>query len=63
MDYETIIDFWFTDISPEYWFQKDDDFDRMPQKRFGRYPHRNDILGRESTPQEVEFLAGPDSSF
>lgn len=31
--------------------------------RFGRYPHRNAILGRESTPEEVEFLAGPNSSF
>lgn len=31
--------------------------------RFGRYPHRNAILGRESTPEEVEFLKGPDSSF
>jgi len=24
--------------------------------RFGRYPHRNKILGRESTPEEIEFL-------
>lgn len=31
--------------------------------RFGRYPHRNAALGRESTPAEVEFLAGPDSGF
>ena len=31
--------------------------------RFGRYPHRNAILGRESTDEEVEFLAGPESSF
>ncbi|MEI6759288.1 MAG: DUF924 family protein [Betaproteobacteria bacterium] len=31
--------------------------------RFGRYPHRNDILGRSSTAQELEFLAGPGSSF
>jgi uncharacterized protein (DUF924 family) len=31
--------------------------------RFGRYPHRNEILGRESTPEELEFLAGPGSSF
>jgi uncharacterized protein (DUF924 family) len=31
--------------------------------RFGRYPHRNKILGRESTPEEVEFLKGPGSSF
>jgi uncharacterized protein (DUF924 family) len=26
-------------------------------KRFGRFPHRNTILGRESTPAEVEYLA------
>jgi uncharacterized protein (DUF924 family) len=26
-------------------------------KRFGRFPHRNAILGRESTPAEVEYLA------
>jgi uncharacterized protein (DUF924 family) len=32
-------------------------------ERFGRYPHRNSILGRESTPEEVEFLSQPDSSF
>ena len=31
--------------------------------RFGRYPHRNAILGRESTPEEVEFLKTPGSSF
>lgn len=31
--------------------------------RFGRYPHRNDILGRESTPEELAFLKQPGSSF
>ncbi|MEC8428876.1 MAG: DUF924 family protein [Pseudomonadota bacterium] len=31
--------------------------------RFGRYPHRNAILGRESTPAEREFLSQPGSSF
>lgn len=31
--------------------------------RFGRYPHRNTILGRESTPEEQAFLAEPGSSF
>ncbi len=31
--------------------------------RFGRYPHRNDILGRESTEEEREFLQQPGSSF
>ncbi len=32
-------------------------------KRFGRFPHRNAILGRESTPQEAEFLQEPGSRF
>ncbi len=32
-------------------------------ERFGRYPHRNSILGRQSTPEEIEFLAQPGSSF
>lgn len=31
--------------------------------RFGRYPHRNAILGRESTEAEIEFLQQPNSSF
>jgi len=31
--------------------------------RYGRYPHRNAILGRESTDEEVEFLKSPESSF
>lgn len=31
--------------------------------RFGRYPHRNKILGRESTKEELAFLQGPNSSF
>lgn len=32
-------------------------------ERFGRFPHRNDILGRKSTPEEIEFLKEPNSSF
>jgi uncharacterized protein (DUF924 family) len=31
--------------------------------RFGRYPHRNEALGRASTPEEIEFLGQPGSSF
>jgi uncharacterized protein (DUF924 family) len=31
--------------------------------RFGRFPHRNDILGRASTAAEVEFLRQPGSRF
>lgn len=32
-------------------------------KKFGRYPHRNKVLGRESTAAEIEFLKGPNSGF
>ena len=31
--------------------------------RFGRYPHRNEILGRKSTEEEIAFLKEPGSSF
>lgn len=31
--------------------------------RFGRYPHRNNILGRVSTAEEIQFLQQPNSSF
>jgi uncharacterized protein (DUF924 family) len=31
--------------------------------RFGRYPHRNEILGRDSTAEELEFLQQAGSSF
>ncbi len=42
------------------------DFERRHRaiiERFGRYPHRNAILGRVSTPEEIAFLAEPGSSF
>ena len=32
-------------------------------ERFGRYPHRNAILGRPSTPEELAFLSEPGSGF
>ncbi len=32
-------------------------------ERFGRFPHRNRILGRPSTEEEIEFLKQPGSSF
>jgi uncharacterized protein (DUF924 family) len=32
-------------------------------KRFGRFPHRNEALGRETTEEEAAFLTGPNSSF
>lgn len=42
------------------------DFERRHKAiidRFGRYPHRNAILGRESTPEELAFLKQPGSGF
>ena len=42
------------------------DFERRHKAiidRFGRYPHRNAVLGRESTAAELEFLRQPGSSF
>jgi len=32
-------------------------------RRFGRFPHRNEILGRASTAEEIEFLRGPGAPF
>ena len=32
-------------------------------ERFGRFPHRNEILGRNTSPEEAKFLGGPGSSF
>lgn len=32
-------------------------------RRFGRFPHRNEILGRASTPEEADFLSQPGSRF
>ncbi|MFM5499416.1 DUF924 family protein [Aeromonas veronii] len=42
------------------------DFARRHQviiEHFGRFPHRNDILGRTSTPEEATFLQQPGSGF
>jgi len=47
------------DRSPLEWAEKHAAIIR----RFGRYPHRNEILGRESTPEEVAFLREPGSRF
>lgn len=42
------------------------DFERQHKAiidRFGRYPHRNAILGRKSSTEELDFLTQPGSSF
>ena len=31
--------------------------------RFGRFPHRNAILGRPNTPEEEDYLQDPDAGF
>jgi uncharacterized protein (DUF924 family) len=36
---------------------------RVIIERFGRYPHRNEVLGRTSSVEELEFLSQPGSSF
>jgi uncharacterized protein (DUF924 family) len=43
--------------------QKWADAHRAIIDRFGRFPHRNRVLGRSSTAEEIAFLKEPDSSF
>jgi uncharacterized protein (DUF924 family) len=45
--------------SPLEWAEKH----AVVVRRFGRYPHRNAILGRASTPEEIAFLKEPGSRF
>ena len=47
-------------------FEDNLDYAERHQKiiaRFGRFPHRNAVLGRESTAEEIEFLNRPGSRF
>lgn len=52
----------FTDLGAESTLEFEHKHKAIIDK-FGRYPHRNAILGRESTAEEVEFLSQPNSSF
>ncbi|RMQ47876.1 hypothetical protein ALQ04_04504 [Pseudomonas cichorii] len=48
------------------YFRQSLDYAERHQKiiaRFGRFPHRNDILGRASSDEEIEFLKKPGSRF
>ena len=47
------------DADPFLWAEKH----AVVIRRFGRFPHRNAVLGRESTPEETAYLAGPGSRF
>lgn len=54
------------DLFDQYTPTDNQDFERRHKRiidRFGRYPHRNAILGRTSTPEELEFLSQPGSHF
>lgn len=56
----------FRSLEPNEVNQLGVDFAERHQRvieRFGRFPNRNIALGRESTPEELEFLAGPDAPF
>lgn len=47
-------------------FEDNLDYAERHQKiiaQFGRFPHRNAVLGRESTADEIEFLNRPGSRF
>lgn len=54
---------------PPRWREAFDGFSAYARKhaevirRFGRFPHRNEILGRVSTPEERQFLLDPEASF
>lgn len=55
-----------TELFDENELQNNIEFELKHRKvieQFGRYPHRNAALGRESTPEEVEFLKQPGSRF
>jgi uncharacterized protein (DUF924 family) len=48
------------------WAKSSLDYERRHRailEKWGRYPHRNAVLGRASTPEEIEFLKQPGSSF
>ncbi len=43
--------------------KKQFNYHTIPIKKFGRYPHRNKILGRKSTKEEELFLSNPNTSW
>ena len=48
------------EIERHYWFIERH---REIVRRFGRFPHRNEVLGRPSTEAEIAFLKEPNSAF
>ena len=54
----------FLKDNPNYdYIKKSWDEHTIVIKKFGRYPHRNKILNRKSTSEEIDFLEGPNSSW
>ena len=54
------------EAEPKAFFDGTLDFARKHQaviERFGRFPHRNAILGRASTAEELDYLAQPGAGF
>ena len=60
---QSVLRFWFEELSSKQHFDKDAALDEAICTRFGRYPHRNAVLGRTSTREELDFLNQPGSSF
>ncbi|MEX1032899.1 MAG: DUF924 family protein [Cellvibrionaceae bacterium] len=61
-----IIHEWALELFEKNGIQNNLDFEikhKVIIDRFGRYPHRNALLGRESTAEELAFLQEPGSSF
>ncbi len=52
----------FKDLGDERTFEYEEKHRAIIEK-YGRYPHRNDVLGRASTAAETNFLTQPGSSF
>ncbi|MDA9229141.1 DUF924 domain-containing protein [Rhodobacteraceae bacterium] len=69
---EELIDHEIAHVNCEKYLRKEDSYDKIKQswndhtkaiKEFERYPHRNTILGRTSTNDEILFLTQPNSSW
>jgi uncharacterized protein (DUF924 family) len=58
-----ILHFLFEKLNDKQHFIKDTALDATKRERFGRYPHRNAILGRTSSAEELTFLSEPGTSF
>jgi len=58
-----VLAFWFKEITTAQWCKVGPAFDAAIVDRFGRYPHRNEALGRVSTAEELAFLQEPGSRF